>query len=92
MSEYIPVHQLPHATKAYAAGRKEGRNPKTGHGMAAYFYGRPKDDDTDKEKIDQKNSAWLTGWFSGAREYMEENPDSRIVVIDEAKPLKGKPE
>ncbi len=92
MSEYIPIHQRPHVTEAYAAGHKAGRDPKTGHGMAAYFYGRPEEDDPDKEKIDEKNSAWLVGWFAGAREYMVENPDIRIVVIDEAKPLKGKPE
>lgn len=92
MSEYIPIHQSPHVTEAYAAGHKAGLNPKTGHGMAAYFYGRPTDDDPDKEKIDQMNSAWLTGWFAGSREYMKENPDPRIVIIDEAKPLKGNTE
>ena len=88
---YVPIHERPHVTEAYAAGYANGRNPKSGKGMAAYSYGQTNDDDPDKEKTDHMNSAWLVGWFAGSRDWTKENPDPRIVVIDKQIPLKGKP-
>lgn len=87
MSEYVPIHERPHYTEAFEAGRKEGSNPKTGHGMALYFYGRPDKDDPDYEKIDHMNDAWLTGWFTGSSEWREQHPNPKYVVIDEPEPM-----
>ena len=89
--EYVPIHERPYYTEAYADGYKNGLNPKSGKGMAAYFYGQTKDDDPDKEKTDHMNSAWLVGWFTGSSDWMKENPNPRIVIINEPLPLKEKP-
>ena len=89
---YVPIHDRPHVTEAYASGYANGRNPKSGKGMAAYFYGQTNDDDPDKEKTDHMNSAWLQGWFAGSSDWTKENPDPRIVVIDKQIPLKEKAE
>lgn len=91
IDNYVPIHKRPHNAEAYADGYRNGRNPKSGAGMATYFYGRPETHpEEDREKIGHMNSAWLVGWFAGSREYMTENPDPNIVVIDEQKPLKEK--
>ena len=92
MSEYVLIHERPYYIEAFEAGRKEGRNPKTGHGMATFFYGRPKDDDPDKEKTEHMNSAWLAGWFTGSSEWAKQNPNPRYVVIDEPLPMKKSPD
>lgn len=93
MPDYVPIHQRPNYIEAFEAGRKEGRNPKSGHGMATFFYGKPPEDmpEDEREKLDHMNSAWLTGWFTGSSEWAKENPDPRIVVIDEQKPPKEQP-
>ena len=88
MTDYVSIHKRPYYTEAQADGYKNGRNPTSGNGMAAYFYGQTNDDDPDKEKTDHMNSAWLVGWFAGSSDWTKENPDSRIVVINEQLPLK----
>ena len=55
--------------------------------MATFFFGLPKDDDSDNEKTQEKNSAYLAGWFTGSSEWLAKNPDPRIVVINEPKPM-----
>ncbi len=88
-NEYVSIHLRPYYTEAYADGYKNGRNPKSGFGMATYFYGRLESHpEEDRVKIQHMNSAWLVGWFTGSNEWMKENPDPNIVVIGEAKPLK----
>ena len=92
-NEYVPIHERPYYTEAYADGYKNGCNPKSGKGMATYFYGRleshPKED---RVKIQHMNSAWLVGWFTGSSDWMKENPNPRIVIINEPLPLKEKAE
>ncbi len=91
IDNYVPIHKRPHYAEAYADGYRNGRNPSSGAGMATYFYGRVESHpEEDRERIGHMNSAWLIGWFAGAREYMIENPDPRITVVDEQKPLKEK--
>ncbi len=90
--EYVPILDRPYYTEAFDAGYKGGRNPDKGPGMAAFFYGRVETHpEEDRERIGIMNSAWLVGWFTGSSDYMEENPDPRIVVIDKPLPLKEKP-
>lgn len=92
MSDYVPIHELPHYVEAFEDGRKNGANPGSGRGMVTYRYGRSTDDMSDSEIkiLNQRNSAWLTGWFNGSTEWAKKNPDPRIVVIDEPLPLKEK--
>ncbi|MEK0340059.1 MAG: hypothetical protein QQN46_07550 [Nitrosopumilus sp.] len=90
-NEYVSIHLRPYYTEAYADGYTNGRNPKSGKGMAAFFYGQPDGHpEEDREKIQHMNSAWLVGWFTGSNEWMKENPNPKIEVINEAKPLKEK--
>ena len=92
MSEYVPIHKRPYYTEAFADGYKNGRTPGKGRGMATFFYGRVETHpEEDRERIGHMNSAWLTGWFTGSSDYMKENPDPRIIVIDEQKPMKEAP-
>jgi len=89
--EYVPIHKRPYYTEAFDAGYKCGRSPATGQGMVTYFYGRAETHpEEDRERIGIMNSAWLAGWFTGSSEWSKENPDPRIVVIDEALPTKEK--
>jgi len=90
-NEYVPIHERSYYTEAYADGYKNGRNPNSGKGMAAYFYGRAETHpEEDRERIGIMNSAWLVGWFTGSSDWTKENPDPRIVVINEPLPLKEK--
>ena len=90
--EYVPIHERPYYTEAYADGYKNGRNPKSGIGMSAYFYGRVETHpEEDRERIGIMNSGWLVGWFTGSSDWTKENPDPRIVVLDKQIPMKEIP-
>ncbi len=89
--EYVPINKRPYYTEAFDAGYKCGRTPVKGPTMAAFFYGRVETHpEEDRERIGIMNSAWLVGWFTGSSDYMKENPDPRITVIDKALPTKEK--